>query len=116
MDPAIEAWVYETGPTIAADILDRMPPAVRQAMTTLDVMESGPQTLMMALGRKITETLMARPEPSLVGVCRACGRKLRKVDAHRPLTILGIFGTYDWSRPYGVCPQGHGSVAPGIKF
>jgi len=111
-DVAIEEWVHEEGPTIVANILERMPPAVRQAMTTLDAMESGTQALMMAIGRTMTETLMALPEPMLVGVCRECGRKLRQVDTDRPLTILGIFGTYAWARPYGVCPQGHGSAAP----
>ena len=112
IDRAMKEWVHQEAPTIVADILERMPPAVRQAMTTLDAMESGTHALVMAIGRTITETLIALPEPPPLGVCRECGHKLRQVDADRPLTILGIFGTYDWARPYGVCPQGHGSAAP----
>ena len=40
-DAVIEEWVHEEGPTIVADILARMPSAVRQNITTLDVMEGG---------------------------------------------------------------------------
>ena len=112
IDPALEAWIQEESAAMATNILDRMPPAVRQAMNTLDAMEAGTQALMMAIGRQITEALMALPASTAVGVCRECGRPLRQVDAHRPLTLLGIFGRYAWSRPYGVCPQGHGSAAP----
>ena len=73
----LEAWIQEESAAMATNILDRMPPAVRQAMKTLDAMEAGTQALMMAIGRQITETLMALPASTAVGVCRECGRPLR---------------------------------------
>ncbi len=74
MDPAIEAWIHEEGPTMAADILDRMPPAIRQAMTTLDVMESGMQALMMAIGRGVGKNSGIRtPLSQWVAISTHCG-------------------------------------------
>ena len=55
---------------------------------------------------------MAAPVSAPLGVCRDCEQPLRRVDAHRPRSITGIFGDYPWTRPYAVCPHGHGSAAP----
>ena len=111
-DRTLEQWVQEESAMVAQAILHRLPPAVRQAMTTLEAIETGAQALMQSIGRHITEALMVSPVPASLGVCRDCGQSLRQVDAQRSRMITGIFGDYQWSRPYGVCPQGHGSAAP----
>ena len=108
----ITEWVLKESAVAAQEILQRVTPAVRQAMTTLEAIETGTQTLMQSIGRQITEALMAVPVPASLGVCRDCEQPLRRVDAHRPRSITGIVGDYHWTRPYAVCPQGHGSAAP----
>lgn len=111
-DRTLEQWVQEESVMVAKEILQRIPPAVRQAMTTLDAIETGTQSLMRRIGRHITEALMAAPVPESFGVCRECASPLRQVDSRRARGTSGIFGDYDWKRPYLVCPQGHGSDAP----
>lgn len=111
-DRALEQWVQEESVRVAQEIVQRLSPAVRQAMMTLDAMESGTQALMQRTGRHITEALMADPVVESSGVCRACASPLRQVDRQRARGIIGIFGDYDWARPYLVCPHGHGSEAP----
>jgi len=81
-------------------------------MTTLETIETSTQALMQRMGRHITEALMEAPLSESSGVCRECASPLRRVDGRRARAILGIFGDYDWARPYLVCPQGHGSEAP----
>jgi len=108
----ITEWVQEESAGVVQEILQRLSPAVRQAMTTLEAIETGTQTLTQSIGRQITKALMVSPISESWGVCRECGRPLRLVDAHRPRSITGIFGDYQWTRPYAVCPQGHGSEAP----
>ena len=107
----ITEWVQEESAVVVQTILQRLSPAVRQAMTTLDAIETGTQILTQSIGRQITEALMVSPVPDAVGVCRECGAPLRQVALHRSRHITGIFGDYDWARPYMVCPQGHGSEA-----
>lgn len=109
---ALAEWVQGESARVASEILQRIPPAVRQAMTTLEAIETDTQTLMQHIGRRITEVLMGAQVPEAVGVCRECASPLRQVDLHRSRGITGIFGDYDWSRPYMVCPKGHGSEAP----
>ena len=57
------------------------------------------------------ERLMAPPPDADAGVCPQCGQSRRLVDARRPRTLLGMFGLYHLTRPYGVCPAGHGGGA-----
>ncbi len=111
-DRALAEWVQGESARAASEILQRIPPAVPQAMTTLEAIETGTQALMQNMGRRITEVLMGAQVPDAVGVCRECESSLRQVDLHRSRSITGIFGDYDWSRPYMVCPKGHGSEAP----
>lgn len=109
---AIMEWAQTEGAQIAEEVVRRLPPAVRQAMTSLDEIETGIHVLTQLIGRHVTEVLGTATGPTSLGVCRECGHALRLVDARRALTITGIFGDYHWARPYGVCPQGHGSEAP----
>lgn len=111
-DDVLAEWVCAESAAVAREVLQRMPPAVRQAMTTLDAIESGIHRLIQHIGQQVTEALIAPQERPALGVCRECGHALRLVDARRPLKIGGIFGTYHLARPYAVCPQGHGSDAP----
>ncbi len=110
-DRTLEQWVQDESVVVAMEILRRIPPAVRQAMTTLDAIETGTQSLMRRIGRHITEALMEAPAPESSGVCRECASPLRQVDSRRARSTTGIFGDYYWERPYMVCPQGHGSEA-----
>lgn len=57
-------------------------------MTPHDAMKSGTKALMMAIGRQITETLMALPEPTPLGVCA-------RFEPKPPLS----FGTQEENRP-----------------
>lgn len=111
-DRTLEQWVQEESVMVAMESLPRIPLAVRQAMTTLDTIETGTQSLMRRIGRHITEVLMEAPVPESSSVCRECASPLRQVDSRRARSTLEIFCDYDWERPYLVCPQGHGSEAP----
>lgn len=111
-DHTLGEWVQVESARVATEIVQRLSPAVRQAMTTLEAIETGTQALTQSIGRQITEAFMGAQVPESVGVCRECGSPLRQVDRHRARAITGIFGDYAWSRPYMVCPQGHGSEAP----
>lgn len=111
-DRALEEWVQVESARVATEILQRIPPAARQAMTTLEAIETGMQTLTQNIGRQITQALMGAGTPEAVGVCRECDALLRQVALHRARSITGIFGDYEWDRPYMVCPKGHGSEAP----
>ncbi len=111
-DKRLEAWVQEESERIATEILQRIPPAVRQTMTTLDAIETSAQVLTQRIGQRLTEALMDAAVPEPVGACRECRAPLRQVDRHRTRRITGIFGDYDWARPYLVCPNGHGSAVP----
>ncbi len=108
----IAEWVQAETAGIVEEILQRLTPAVRQAMTTLEAIETGTQALTQSIGRHITESLMSAPVLDSLGICRECASPLRSVDSHRARGLIGIFGQYDWERPYLVCPQGHGSEAP----
>jgi len=52
----ITEWVQEESAVVVQEILQRLSPAVRQAMTTLEAIETGTQTLTQSIG--ITEALM----------------------------------------------------------
>jgi hypothetical protein len=54
---------------------------------------------------------MAVGPARVIPACPTCGQPLRRVGV-RPRAVLGWFGVYPLTRPYWVCPQGHGGVAP----
>ncbi len=87
-DRTLEQWVQEERVMVAREILRRIPPAVRQAMTTLDAIETGTQSLMRRIGRHITEALMEAPVPESSSVCRECASPLRQVDSRRSDTLI----------------------------
>ena len=111
-DRTLEQWIDEESVRVAQEILGCLSPAVRQAMTTLDTIETSIQALMQRVGCHLTEALLEASRSAPAAVCRECGSPLRRVDGRRPRAILGIFGPYVWARPYLVCSQGHGSEAP----
>ncbi len=111
-DQTLAEWVYAEATAVAREVLQRIPPTVKESLITLEAIESGVHQLTQHIGQQITQALMAPPQRVALGVCRVCEAPLRLVDAGRPLKIFGIFGAYHWGRPYAVCPQGHGSDAP----
>ena len=82
---ALEQWVHEESVLVATELLHRLSPAVRQAMTTLDAIETGTQSLMRRIGRHITEVLMEfrsqSPPACVENVHPPCGRSMRAVPA-----------------------------------
>ena len=76
-DRALAEWVQDESARVANKILQRIPPAVRQAMTTLEAIETGTQTLMQNMGRRMTEVLMGAQcaRVANIGPHRGCPRQ-----------------------------------------
>ena len=100
--------------------VDETVAALEQAVSTrlatdpsLDAVESVVAASLQTIGQQVVTGVArwaaARPQPD--PVCATCARPLRRVGV-RPRTILGVFGPYALTRPYGVCAAGHGGVAP----
>ena len=96
---------------IAAQMVADLVSAEGSAGTTLPEWETTVYAWLQVLGRQMIEKLMAPPPDADAGVCPQCGQPRRLVDARRPRTLLGMFGLYHLTRPYGVCPAGHGGGA-----
>jgi hypothetical protein len=61
-----------------------------------------------ALSAELQQRCAAQP----VGQCRACGGRLRRVDAHRPRRLQGVVAPLQYARPYYVCGACGRGVAP----
>ncbi len=109
--PEFEAVVAEAG----RRLLGHMPPGLKADVTTLEAVEMVTQKITQAVGQAIaqgwTQEIVQMAEPASPPSCSQCATTLRKIGP-RPLTKLGFFGTYTWSRVYYVCPQRHGGAAP----
>ena len=96
-------------------LLDRIPPAIKAEVTTLDAVETVTRKITQTLGNAMaqgwTQEIVQTAEPTSPPSCSVCATTLRRIGP-RSLTKLGFFGTYTWSRIYYVCPQGHGGIAP----
>ncbi len=61
-------------------ILEHVPPAVRQAMTTLRDIEVGRQQFVQVLGPHLTQASLAIDPAPPLGTCPICGDRLQVVD------------------------------------
>ena len=111
MSPVVRQWINTIVPQIVGHVMDHLPAAVRETLTSLEAIESGIQCLTRCIGQQVTETWMTEQPRVPLGTCRECGTPLRAV-GNRERLILGVFGDYRVDRVYGVCPQGHGSDVP----
>ena len=97
----------------ATTLLSRLPSTLKTQITTLEGIEAVTRQLTQIFGQTFaqgwTRETVQTLEPS-APPCSTCGITMRKVD-YRPITKLGMFGTYQWRRAYYVCPMGHGGLA-----
>ena len=109
----VMAWMRGQGGEMVQQLLDNMPPAVRQALSgTLDTMERGVQGMTAMIGQTVVQALLDSTPDSSPGHCGVCDSPLRLVDGQRARLQVGIFGPYALRRAYYVCPHGHGSDVP----
>ena len=66
---------------VAQDEFDQMPPAVRQALKTLEAMDTGIQTLMTAVDHYVMQRAHSSRAAAWPYPCGHCGQRLRPVDA-----------------------------------
>jgi len=106
-----EGVVIEAGRTL----LGHMPPTLKAQVTTLDEVEAVTRQITQTVGNTVaqawTREIVQTLEPPTPPSCPVCAMAMRKI-GRRPLAKLGLFGEYQWSRAYYVCPRGHGGTAP----
>jgi hypothetical protein len=80
--------------------------------SALETLEAAVTDLVRHLGQQLVEHLAAAVEPTGSPVCAVCQTPLRQVAPARPFSGTGLWGDYQLTRAYYVCPAGHGSATP----
>lgn len=83
---------------LAATLVAQMPPTVRRAMSTMEQIEVAIQTMMRAISADAAQQVIDTMPEVAPALCPHCSSSMRRVDATRARTQVGLFGDYRLTR------------------